>query len=203
MPRYAYGAKSTVEGCRSIDVLKWHRLGYLNSSRWFSWQWRRDGEITATIQVETKRHRVTLNYRHRSYGDEWSDVSQNVPVDWTPCRFGGERPWFVCTVHKNGRYCGRQVSKLYGGGKLFACRHCYGLAYSSQQESARERGLLKARSIRQRLGGNASLMDAFPDKPRGMHWRTYDRLQRRCEAAESRSLMGVMRFLERHRSRLT
>src|SRR5450432_1217786 len=185
VPRYSYGAKSIVEDCRSIDVLKWHRLGYLNSSRWFSWKWTRDGETTATIQVETNRHRVTLNYRYRSNGDEWNDVSQNIPVDWSPCRFGGARPWFVCAVHKNGRYCGRQVSKLYGGGKLFACRHCYGLAYASQQESSRGRGLQKAQAIRQRLGGSASVMDPFPEKPKGMHWRTYDRLHRRYAKSES------------------
>jgi hypothetical protein len=29
MARYAGGGKNTVEGCRSIDVLEWHRLGYL------------------------------------------------------------------------------------------------------------------------------------------------------------------------------
>jgi len=199
MPRYAYGAKATVEGCRSIDILRWHRLGYLRSPRWFSWQWSCDGENTASIQVDTTIHRVTLKYRQRSYGEEWSDVSQDVPLDWTPCRFGGERPWFVCSVWKNGRYCGRKVTKLYGAGRLFACRHCYGLAYASQQESARQHGLQKAQAIRQRLGGSASLMDAFPERPKGMHRRTYDRLQRRCESAESRSLMGMMKFLERHR----
>ena len=29
MARYAGGGKNTVEGCRSIDVLEWHRRGYL------------------------------------------------------------------------------------------------------------------------------------------------------------------------------
>jgi hypothetical protein len=199
MPRYAYGAKSTVEGCRSIDVLKWHRLGYLNSPRWFSWQWSCDGEISASIWVETKGHLVTLKYRHRAYGDEWSDVSQDVGIDWLPCRFGGARPWFVCSVHKNGRYCGRQVAKLYGGGKLFACRHCYGLSYASQQESSRDRGLHRAQAIRRRLEGSLSIMDEFPAKPKGMHWRTYESLHRRYEKAESRSLLGMMQFIERHR----
>jgi hypothetical protein len=182
MPRYAYGAKSTVEGCRCIDVLRWHHLGYFNSSRWFTWQWSRDDEIVSSIQVQSERFRVALKYRYRSNGEEWSDISQNVAVEWTPCRFGGERPWFLCSVYANGRYCGRQVTKLYGCGKLFACRKCYGLAYASQQESSRQRGLHKAQSIRQRLGGSPSMMDFFPDKPKGMHWQTYDRLHRRYES---------------------
>jgi hypothetical protein len=34
---------------------------------------------------------VALHYRSRSYGEDWRDVDQEVPIDWTPCRFGGER----------------------------------------------------------------------------------------------------------------
>jgi hypothetical protein len=51
----------------------------------------------ASINVETQRHSVTLKYRSRSYGEDWSDVEQRVAIDWTPCRFGGERPWFMCS----------------------------------------------------------------------------------------------------------
>ena len=102
MARYAGGGKNTVEGCRSIDVLEWHRLGYLQSPRWFSWAWTRDGERVASINVETQRYSLTLKYRSRSYGEDWSDVEQRVTIAWTPCRFGGERPWFVCSVQSNG-----------------------------------------------------------------------------------------------------
>ena len=59
MARYAGGGKNTVEGCRSIDVLEWHRRGYLRTPRWFSWAWTRDGERVASINVETQRHSVT------------------------------------------------------------------------------------------------------------------------------------------------
>jgi hypothetical protein len=52
----------------------------------------------ASINVQTQRHSVTLKYRSRSYGEDWSDVEQRVTIAWTPCRFGGERPWFVCSL---------------------------------------------------------------------------------------------------------
>ena len=100
MARYAGGGKNTVEGCRFIDVLEWHRRGYLRTPRWFSWAWTRDGERVASINVETQRHSVTLKYRSRSYGEDWSDVEQRVAIEWTRAGFGGERPWFVCTVAK-------------------------------------------------------------------------------------------------------
>ena len=55
MARYAGGGKNTVESCRSIDVLEWHRRGYLRSPRWFSWAWTRDGERVASMNVEIQR----------------------------------------------------------------------------------------------------------------------------------------------------
>jgi hypothetical protein len=197
MPRYAYGAKSTVEGCRNVDVLHWNRLGYLRYPRWFSWAWTRDGETVASIQVESGRDQVILKYRSRAYGEEWSDVRQTVPLGWTPCRFGGERPWFICSGYSNGRYCGCNVTKLYGAGKLFACRHCHGLAYASQQESSNQRGLYRAQKIRRLLGGSVSMFEDFPDKPKGMQWRTYDRLRARYDMAEVRSMAGIEHFLNR------
>jgi hypothetical protein len=106
--RYAYGAKTTVESCSLIDVIHWSRLGYFRSPRWFSWAWARDGERVASITVETQRDSATLKYKSRSYGEDWSDVEQRVAIDWTPCRFGGERPWFVCSAASNGVYCGRR-----------------------------------------------------------------------------------------------
>ena len=197
MARYSGGGKRTVESCRSIDVLDWHRRGYFRSLQGFSWAWTRNDKPVASINVEMKRHSVTLRYRSRSYGEDWLDVEQRVTTAWTPCRFGGERPWFICSVYANGTYCGRQVTKLYDAGRLFACRHCYRLAYASQQESAHQRGLWKAQKIRMRLGGSASILDDFPEKPKGMHWRTYERLCRVHGAAQARSMIGLMGFVKR------
>jgi len=187
---------STVEGSRSIDVLRWNRLGYFKYPQSFSWVWKRDGDTTGSIRVRTEQHRVTLVYRSRSYfNDDWEDVSQQVPIEWSPCRFGGARPWFVCSVCRDGIYCGRRVVSLYGAGRLFACRHCYGLAYHSQQESRNQRGLWKAQKIRMRLGGSASTLDEFPPKPKGMHRRTYERLCQVHDDAEVRSTIGLMRYI--------
>jgi len=129
-------------------------------------------------------------------------VEQGVTIAWTPCRFGGERPWFICSVCTNGTYCGRQVTKLYVAGRLFACRHCYQLAYASQQESAYQRGLWKAQKIGMRLGGSASMLNHFPEKPKGMHWRTYERLSCVHDAAQARSIIGMMGFVMRLRRRI-
>jgi hypothetical protein len=102
-------------------------------------------------------------------------------------------------VYANGTYCGRQVTKLYHAGRLFACRHCSRLAYASQQESAHERGLLKAQKIRMRLGGSANMLEDFPEKPKGMHWRTYKRFCCAHDVAQEHSIIGLTDFVERLR----
>jgi hypothetical protein len=109
--------------------MKLARAGYLSGATFGSWQWTSEDRTTALIQITGARDAVTLRYRVRSGGDDWESFQQRVPIRWTPCRFGGERPWFVCDVSANGAYCGRQVAKLYGVGRPFACRHCYRLGY--------------------------------------------------------------------------
>jgi hypothetical protein len=53
---------------------------------------------------------------------------------------------------------------------------CHGLAYASQRESARDRAVRKANSIRQRLGWLPGVLNGIGDKPKGMHWSTFERL---------------------------
>ena len=112
----------TVEGSRSLNVMKLARAGHLSDGSSGSWRWTYGDGTTASIQITGARDAVTLDYRIRSQREDWQSVRQRVPIRWTPCRFGGERPWFVCDVHANGVYCGRRVAKLYGAGRLFACR---------------------------------------------------------------------------------
>ena len=147
---------------------------------------------TEGIGVLTKADAVVLVFRSRRWGGDYGQfITQRVPVTWTPCAFGGRRPWFRCDVYSRGRSCGRRVALLHSAGGLFACRHCYGLVYESQQEPVRYRGIAKARKIRTRLGGSTSISAAFPVKPRGMHKRTYGRLRRVHDEAVARSLVGL------------
>jgi hypothetical protein len=106
-----------------------------------------------------------------------------------PRRPEPHRPWFVCSVYTGNRYCGRRVALLNGAGELFACRRCYGLAYARQHEAVHYRVVGKAQKIRMQLGGSPNMLEEFPDKPKGMHWRTYERLRRAYEIAEARSTM--------------
>jgi hypothetical protein len=194
----AYGGRTTCESCKSIDVRRWHREGRLHAGQHFSWSWTYRGERSGSIDVRTEWDTAILMYRFRRRGaSEWKSIEQRVPITWTACHLGGQRPWFICAVYSGGRYCGRRVAVLYGAGELFGCRRCHGLAYGSQQETPMHRALSQAQKIRTRLGGSASLSYLFPEKPRRMHWRTYRRLQARAQTAEDYSNALLMRWLNR------
>ena len=203
MARPAYGGRTTCESCISIDVRRWHREGVLRAGQHFSCSWTRGGEPSGRINVCSESNAMVLSYRARSRGaSEWKPIEQRVPITWTACHFGGRRPWFVCSVNSNARYCGRRAAVLYCAHELFACRRCYRLHYESQQETTMQRGVFKAQKIRMRLGGTVNLFEPFPEKPKQMHWRSYLRLRARAEAAEHYSNELTLQWLNRlHRSR--
>jgi hypothetical protein len=106
-----------------------------------------------------------------------------------------KRPW--AGLRCDG--CGRRAAKLYlGDGLVFACRLCRDLGYASQLENRRYRAITKARKLRVRLGGSGNLLDPFPKRPRGMHRRTYDRLQAAAITAEERMLALDLDWLRTH-----
>lgn len=177
----------TVEGCRSLDVMKLARAGYLSDRRFGSWRWTyRDGAI-ASIDFQGGRHEIILAYRIRSDGEEWQSVRQPVPIRWTSCRFGGERPWFVCDVSANGVYCGRQVAKLYGAGRLFACRHCYRLGYAVQRVGPMDQAHHQLARLHRKLSADYDGPEMSPPpKPKWMRWKTYSRIARHIEEGQER-----------------
>jgi hypothetical protein len=190
-----YGGAPSCEGCPAIDVRVWQRQGRLRPFQSFPYSWSREGEPCGSINVRTEPSAVVLSFRARDWeSDEYKTINQRVPIVWTDCHLGGHRPWFLCSAYSNGQHCGRRVAKIFfGGGRCFACRHCYGLLFASQLEPLSCRGRGRARKIRMRLGGGANLLEPFPAKPKGMHWRTYDRLhQTYSRAAKRCGLAGLL-----------
>ena len=48
------------------------------------------------------------------------------------------------------------------------------MRHDSQYEDRASRLLDRAQKIKVKLGGHASSLEPFPQKPKGMHWRTYE-----------------------------
>jgi hypothetical protein len=189
--RWHYSAKNTTETYRSIDVRWLKREGMLSLGANRRITWSRGAEITGSINVRAEPDRVILDYRQRDHGGEWQAENYPVHLDTTPCHMGGERHWFLCPA----RGCDHRVAVLYGGA-IFACRHCYRLAYPSQREKSGDRAARRADRIRDKMGWPGGILEGGDwGKPKGMHWRTYERLCREHDALSDRALVGIMDHL--------
>ena len=170
--------RSKVEDQRRLDVRNLHRAGVTKGWRGL-WTWSVDGERTASVNLEATPDAVTL-----AYNANGEPLRYTVRVEWTRCHYGGNRPWFCCPA----KGCGRRCAVLYGG-RVFACRSCHQLAYSSQSENRSSRLMRKADKIRARLG--AEPRDDVKVKPPRMHWRTFERLAAEAARADCESLLSI------------
>ncbi|WP_425418446.1 hypothetical protein [Oricola indica] len=134
---------------------------------------------------------MELDYKTREYGDdEWKSVNEHVQLIRQEQPLGGFRRFFLCPR------CFRSCMVLYGGA-YFRCRKCYRLSYASQNEDGLDRLRRKAEKIRTKLGGVADLEEPYPEKPKGMHWQTYNKLRERGERLEAQWDAGLAYMMAR------
>ena len=88
-------AKATVEGLRFIDVQDWHRRGLLKSRKWFFCSWQ-SNRVKSGLFVGVESQRVVLFHLIRGPGRKYQRFIEPVYLDFSPCHYGGERPWFLC-----------------------------------------------------------------------------------------------------------
>ena len=181
--------RRTTESCRSIDVRRWAREGVLKPGSQAVWSWSRKGETIASIRSHAVPGAVNLSYRVQTAGGEYLEYRYPVLVDSTPCRYGGSRAWFRCPADQ----CGRRVALLYQADNVFACRACCRLAYASSREGHGERAARKADRLRERLGWESGILNEQGLKPKGMRWRTFDRLAMQADVLTQIALRDMAR----------
>lgn len=183
------GGGRCTDDMHALDVRKIQRRGLLWPGNSLTWQWTCNDETIAAIRMRVEADRVVLDYRNQSVhsnGGEWETMNYAVRLDWTACGFGGRRVWWRCPAIG----CGRRVAVLHGG-RVFACRQCNRLAYRCQRESYDDRATRRADTIRRRLGWEPGILNGDGGKPKGMHWRTFERLQAEHRAHVSAALAGM------------
>ena len=140
----------------------------------------------AQVQRINKTHRpgvheaLRISYQRR----DGVQVKVLASLTETATPFGGWRLWFRCPS------CGRRCRVLYAG-SVVKCRLCYRLRYSSQSETRSDRANRGMHKIERRLGSEPC--GDLPPKPKGMHWRTYERLAERHEAYSNQWAFTVAR----------
>jgi hypothetical protein len=168
--------KTDTDPLPRLDVRDLARRGKLTPGVWSSVHWTRGGKPAGSIAVVAEPNAVILDYKSKGPMEtEWKSIHERISLTFTPCTYGGERPWFVCPS------CWSRRAVLYLVGDCFRCRSCHDLAYSSTRERPGDRAQRRANTLRQRLGdasGSRYQGLLYPEKPKGMHWRTYERLHR-------------------------
>lgn len=172
-----FGQKPLTTEMRRLDVRRWARAGMLRPGHNFGWQWSMDGEVTASIRAEVGEASVTLDYRVREYSEDWEPMRYTIPLLSQQIPNGGHRRWFLCPA----RGCGRRAAILYGG-RVFACRHCHGLAYPTQREGRFGRALARRDKLVSKLGWDNP---HYGCRPKGMHHRTFARLIAELDVTEA------------------
>lgn len=150
-----------------LDIAVLKRLDFLRPGFQKSLIWSINGEERARIGIEYHDDYLTLVYRMRERGGEWQPIRDRIPLTYTYPNYGGRRAWFICPSCR----CRKRV--LWGRA-YYRCAKCWGMTYETQYEDRASRLLSRAQKIKTDLGGEASCMEPFPSKPKGMHWRTYE-----------------------------
>ena len=172
------GGRPTVESAVRLDIDTMMRWGCIKPGEHLR------GEMTLqfyddelAIKFESRVGHpwdswLRLRYTMHDYwtGDPY-EIDDRISLTTTRPPFGGLRWWFVCPR------LNRRVRRLYLplGGRHFRSRRAYRLRYSSQRETVHDRAMRRARKLCLRLGGDPA-DDSYPDKPKRMHWTTYNRM---------------------------
>lgn len=142
------------------------------------------------------RETVELSYPERPW-------STSLELTRTPSGFGGSCAFWLCPR------CGRRVRYLYFKGRGFVCRECAKLNYQSQQRTKSSNNHFRdgMRLATEKLHW-APLIDVVPadfpymtpDRPKGMHRRTYyrylaryRRYQKKYRRDTLRALLAILR----------
>lgn len=183
--------KTTVSSCFVLNIFKLQRKGLLKSEP-VSISWSDNKTIMFAINMRVECNKLTLDY----YVNDNKKIEYVVSLTTSPCHYGGERLWFVCPNNQ----CMRRVSCLYLKTEYFQCRHCLNLTYDCRNENQCDRGYRRARKIRRRLNASMNLtVPTYPwDKPKGMHWSTFDRLVAQADRVTNKSTLLMWQRLSNY-----
>lgn len=114
----------------------------------------------------------------------------------TTNHFGGSRAYWLCPR------CGRRARYLYFRGQELKCRECAKLNYRCQQRTKDSTNYARdgLKLVQEKLGWDppfdfyhAIFPYVTPDKPKGMHWATYNRYLARYKRYQEKYQQDSMR----------
>lgn len=161
----------------AVDIRRWKGSQLNQKGSLFRYEWiLKQDEISSVLISVSLDHIIISDCRFMDT-DIWNGQSFRIDISWTPCHFGGARPWFICPAPG----CGKRVGVLYLG-DICACRECQKLTYRSQRQTEYQRTIKKTHHLRKRLGWSSDLLEPNGFKPKGMHWTTFRQIESKHNA---------------------
>jgi hypothetical protein len=167
----------------SVDIRKLKLAGLLIADSALRLTWVDQDGSQLTCGVAWSEGCVHFSFEDdRNRCRERGELIETVTLESTSCNLGGYRLWFRCPRQN----CNKRVALLYRRDGL-ACRTCHGLSYVSQRLTSFSRSLQKAQRIREALEGDPNMFQPFPERPKGCHRKTYERLRSLHDLANDNS----------------
>ena len=154
--------KTVVENCLALDINALARAGVVRPSVDLrgAWKWWNQTEDDQEPDLEKDKPSAAIGFHVRTRVDSGTikldysatviEAGENraaalmsypIALETSGLPSGGLRWWFICPAQRreDAEPCRRRVGKLYlpRGCRVFACRHCYDLTYTSCRESGR------------------------------------------------------------------
>ncbi|NCP14139.1 MAG: hypothetical protein GW858_08260 [Sphingomonadales bacterium] len=194
-----YG-RPTADASRRID-LAWmirKRLALPGAIRGGDLSWTRGdqpaGRIGFTCDMRDPEQATLVLQYTITESSETRDYTQRIRLSYTQPHYGGKRWWMHCPVN------GQRVGKLYmpPGAETFASRTVWRLGYQSQRVTRRDAVFERLFRLQKKLGCPQGWESPIR-RPKGMHHRTYARLEDEYEyldnlcAAEMMHVIGLLK----------
>ncbi len=169
-------SKRLAEEAMPLDIRLIKRKNLLIPGARLNIEWSKGGIVQSSIKALIYEDYLTLQYTY----NKTENVSQKIYFTYTPCNYGEKRVWFSCP------FCGKRCAVIYSGGKHFACRACCDLTYAICNKHPRDRPLIKANKLRKIIGASPGMVNPLPEKPKGMHQKTWTRIKYEIQYLEGR-----------------
>ena len=165
--------------------------------------WSRGGEPAGIINytcdmrdAEFAKLELRFTVTDRGTGEE-SSYTQRIGLSYTVPHLGGKRWWMHCPVN------GERVGKLYcpPGAHTFASRKAYRLGYYSQRISQKDATFERLFRLQKKLGCREGWEQPIR-RPKGMHHRTYAKLEEEYWYLDNMCAVEMMRVVGMLRGQL-
>ena len=154
-------------------------MGGLFSTRWGAHARRRTVEEVGRVPIAALSPKLG---RPEAAGLRGLPPGAALQAEAAVANTGRLRWWWRCPT------CGRRRAALFlAPAGALRCRKCLRLTYWSQKCAPADRLAARMRKLARRLGDeDPANVPLLPDKPRRMHWATYERHAAAFRAAEER-----------------